>query len=124
MKRRAAIVLASASLAWTCAWAIWLLYWGFSKWVPDDSDGDSTGAATTILLAVTLIPLGGALLGWVGVSIMRASRALAWVSGGILALSFFSPGLFGIPYLLSAVLMVGAAICLTLADQSSQSRTA
>ena len=111
MKRAAAIVLATASLLWTCGWAMYLLHYGFTEWVPDDSDGDSTAFAISFLLVVTVIPIGGGMAGCLGASsIRRGSGILTWIGAGVPGLFFFSPGLFGVPYFLSAVLMVAAAI--------------
>jgi hypothetical protein len=114
--KAAAIVLATASLLWTCGYAIALLYWGFADWVPNDSDGDSTAFATTVLLTVTLIPISGAIAGWVGT--LRGRSTLAWLAGGILGLVFFSPGLFGIPYFISAAFMIAAALLRSMAGES------
>ena len=124
MTRTAAIVLATASLVWTCGWATYLLNYGFTEWVPDDSDGDSTAFAISFLLVVTVIPIGGAMAGCLGASIRRGSGILTWIGAGVLGLFFFSPGLFGVPYFLSAVLMVAAAILRAQLRRLPSSRTA
>jgi hypothetical protein len=122
--RVAAIVLASAALLWTCGWAIVLLFVGFTQWVPDDSDGDTTVGAIAILLAVAIIPVLGAILGWEGARRFEVSRLLTWAGAGILALFFFSPGLLGLPYFVSAILMIAAATFRSFVGTSPSSRMA
>jgi hypothetical protein len=109
VKRIVAISLATAALLWTCVWAAYLWYFGFSDWILDDSDGDSTAFAVVFLSVVTLIPAFGAVAGWLGACVRRGSGLITWIGSGVLGLFVLSPGLFGAPYLLSAVLMVAAA---------------
>jgi hypothetical protein len=107
MKRTTAVVFAVASLAWTLVWAGYVFYLGLTDWVPDNSDGDSSSYALAVTLLVTLVPATAALAGLFG---SVSSRGIfVWVAASILALFFFSPGLFGLPYAVSALLMFVAA---------------
>jgi hypothetical protein len=77
-----------------------------------------------IALAVTVIPIGGALVGWVGAISTRWSGTLVWLGSGVLGLFFFSPGLLGIPYFASAALMLVAAMFRAQVRQLPPSPTA